>query len=42
MRIRKILRSKVFWGGAITGVVVGPWALGKVGASLPTFKGNVG
>jgi hypothetical protein len=40
--MRRILRSKKFWGGALVGVVAGPWALGKVGVSLPAFRGKIG
>ena len=40
MRVGKILRSKMFWGGAITGIVVGPWALNKVGVKVPTVGGG--
>lgn len=47
MRMRKILRSKIFWGGAVAGTIAGPWALGKlrqvsgVGLSLPSVgSGN--
>lgn len=40
--MRRILKSKLFWGGALTGVIAGPWALGKVGVSVPSFKGKIG
>ncbi len=40
--MRRILKSKMFWGGAISGVVAGPWVLNKVGVSLPSFRGRIG
>jgi hypothetical protein len=40
--MRGTLRSKKFWLGAAAGVIVGPWALGKVGVSLPSFQGRIG
>jgi hypothetical protein len=38
MRMRKILRSKVFWGGAIAGWLGGPWVASK--ARQITNKGG--
>ena len=45
--MRGVLRSKKFWLGAATGMIVGPWALGQVqrisgvGLTLPRV-GNGG
>jgi hypothetical protein len=39
--MRGVLKSRKFWGGAIVGVIAGPWALGKIGVSLPSFRGKV-
>jgi hypothetical protein len=36
--IKRILKSKKFWGGAAVGVIAGPWALRMVGVSLPSFR----
>ena len=47
MRLPRFLKSKHFWGGAVAGVVLGPWALNKtgqvtgVGVSVPRV-GNGG
>jgi len=40
--MRRILKSKKFWGGALVGVIAGPWALNKAGVSLPSFTGKIG
>lgn len=40
--MRRILKSKKFWGGALVGVIAGPWALSKVGVSVPSFRGKIG
>jgi hypothetical protein len=34
----RFLKSSHFWGGFIAGMVVGPWALGKV---LPGVKAKL-
>lgn len=45
MRIPRFLRNKCFWGGAVAGMVAGPWALAKlgsvtgVGVKVPTVGG---
>lgn len=28
--MRHILKSKKFWGGAVAGMIAGPWALGQI------------
>jgi len=45
--MRGVLRSKKFWGGAVAGMIAGPWALNQlrrvtgVGLSLPSVgNGN--
>lgn len=46
--MRRILKSKKFWGGAATGMIAGPFLLGKlqqitgVSLGLPTIGGGGG
>jgi hypothetical protein len=44
--MRRVLRSRKFWGGAVAGMIVGPWALGQlkritgVSLGLPSVGGS--
>jgi hypothetical protein len=46
MRLPRFLKSKKFWGGAATGLILGPWAIKKgqqitgIGVSYPQPGGN--